>query len=134
MLDLKKAITGTLCATFLAFGSTAILAQETHQGTQSADPAQTTAPAEQGQVSDSQLALYAQVAQKVAQLQQQLQEDMQQAADAEEAQTVQAGAQQSMITAVESFGMTVEEYNHISTLVQTDPEVRARLETLLQQR
>lgn len=128
MLSMKSMISGSVCAALLTLGSTAVLSQEAYEG----EPTQSQTEQQQP-VTDSELALYAQAAQKVAQMQQGLQENMQQAATAEEAQAIQAEGQESIVNAVQSFGMTVEEYNRIAQLSQTDPELRSRLGALLQQ-
>jgi len=125
---MKSMISGSVCAALLTLGSTAVLSQEAYEG----EPTQSQTEQQQP-VTDSELALYAQAAQKVAQMQQGLQENMQQAATAEEAQAIQAEGQESIVNAVQSFGMTVEEYNRIAQLSQTDPELRSRLGALLQQ-
>lgn len=56
---------------------------------------------------------------------------MERAADLEQAYEVQQEAQAEMIDAVRAAGLTVDEYNHIATLVSSDPQlanqVRARL-------
>jgi len=88
-------------------------------------------PAQGAEISDSSLALFTQAAQKLAEVQAQIQTEMQEAGTAEEAKQIQANSQVRMVEAVESFGMTVDEYNRISTLAQSDPGVRERLQEMM---
>ncbi len=100
-----------------------------------APPQPEQAPPQAGQsadVSDSQLALFVRVSEKVSALQQQIQTEMQEAKTAEEAQIVQAEAQERLVNAVQSLGMTVDEYNELARLVQTDPEIQQRINALTQ--
>lgn len=48
--------------------------------------------------------------------------EMDGASDPEEAQAMQAEAQERMIEAVEGAGMSVEEYNEVAMALQNDPE------------
>jgi hypothetical protein len=52
----------------------------------------------------------------------------------EEAQKVQQDAQQRMLEAVESAGLSVEEYNHIASLMGSDPELAERINSELEKR
>lgn len=60
--------------------------------------------------------------------------ELEAAADMEEAQKVQQDAQQRMVEAVESAGLSVEEYNHIASLMGSDPELAERINTELERR
>ncbi len=53
--------------------------------------------------------------------------EFQSAEDAAEAQKIQQAAQQEMVAAVESSGLTTEEYNQIAQLAQQDEELRSRI-------
>ncbi len=60
--------------------------------------------------------------------------ELESAADMEEAQKVQQDAQQRMVKAVESAGLSVEEYNQIASLMGSDPELAERINTELERR
>ena len=126
MLTKTQIASVIFCASVMGVSAAPVIAQP--------DPATGTPPQadQNAEVSDSQLALYVQAAEKVAALQEQIQREMQQAETAEEAQQIQAGSQQRLIDAVLSLGMSIEDYNHIATLVQTNPEVQERARSLMQ--
>ncbi|QIB65683.1 DUF4168 domain-containing protein [Kineobactrum salinum] len=114
-----KALSAAATSLLLLLGAPAVLAQD-------APPPQT----EQIEVTDSKLALYVQAATKITELRDQFQQKMAEADSPEQAQSLQEEASTEMIGAVESFGMTVEEYNQIAYALQSDPELRERLEKL----
>lgn len=58
-------------------------------------------------------------------------EQFQQAKDATEAQEIQEVAQQEMINAVSESGLTTVEYNTIVQRLQTDEELRGRMNELV---
>ncbi len=122
MLKSMKALSAAATTLLLLLGAPAVLAQ----GAQSAPPPQ----AEQIEVTDSKLALYVQAATKITEIRDQFQQKMAAADSPEQAQSLQEEASTEMIGAVESFGMTVEEYNQIAYALQSDPELRERLEKL----
>ena len=145
MKTFKPLALATFCAMTLGLGSQFALAQDNNPAaTQGADPygaatdgatsPESTAPSgavtpgAAEEVSDSQLALYAKAAVKVEEIRQDLQEQMPQAESTEEAQLIQEEGMQRMVSAVESFGMTVEEYNQIATAVLQSPDMQSRLQ------
>lgn len=119
MLKSMKALSAAATTLLLLLGAPAVLAQDT-------PPPQT----EQIEVTDSKLALYVQAATKITEIRDQFQQKMAAAESPEQAQSLQEEASTEMIGAVESFGMTVEEYNQIAYALQSDPELRERLEKL----
>ena len=60
--------------------------------------------------------------------------ELESAADMEEAQKVQQDAQQRMVEAVDSAGLSVEEYNQIASSMGSDPELAERINTELERR
>ncbi|NHA15430.1 DUF4168 domain-containing protein [Thioalkalivibrio sp. XN279] len=60
--------------------------------------------------------------------------EMEQSRDMEEAQQIQQNAQGQMIEAVEEAGLTVDEYNRIAQLMNSDPEVQERINSRLEER
>lgn len=125
------------CSVALGLGSHLAMAQESADDLNAQDAQgetstmQAPSTAETIEVSDSQLALYLQAATKVEEIRQGIQEQMPEAGSAEEAQTLQEEAMQQMVAAVESFGMTVDEYNRIAIAVQQDPQLQSRLRELM---
>ena len=113
-----------LCATLVGAGAPLAFSQ-------ASQAMQPPAQAQGAEVSDSSLELFTKAAQKLAEVQTQIQAEMQEAGSAEEAKQIQANSQTRMVEAVQSFGMTVEEYNRISTLAQSDPEVQKRLQEMM---
>lgn len=127
MVKNRRIAATVLCAALFGAGAQFALAQpETAPQTPPPGPAQGAA------VSDAELTSFTQAAQKLAQVQSEIQAEMQQAGNAEEAQKIQANSQARMVEAVESTGMSVDDYNRISTLAQSDPAVRERLQSLME--
>ncbi|KGE02752.1 DUF4168 domain-containing protein [Pseudohaliea rubra] len=79
------------------------------------------------EVSDSDLALFQKASGKIAEIRQEYQQALPKAESTEEAQALQEEASQSMVNAVESFGLTVDEFNQIAAAMQANPELRERL-------
>ena len=134
-MEVKTFITASVISTALGLGSATALAQQAGESDPYQPPAQQQQQGQeqqQGQVTDSELALYVQASEKVNELQLELQQEMQQAKSTEEAQEIQQEGQQELVNAVESFGMSVEEYNRITQLAQTNPDIRARLQSMLE--
>ncbi|MFA5628606.1 MAG: DUF4168 domain-containing protein [Thiohalomonadaceae bacterium] len=134
MTHFKPLALATFCA--LTFGLSSHLAAAQPAGDEyttqeSPSTMQDPSAPQEMEISDSQLALYAQAATKVEEIRQGIQEQMPQAESAEQAQAFQEEAMQQMVAAVESFGMTVEEYNQIATAVQQSAEMQSRLQELM---
>lgn len=143
MFNFKRFTTTCLATAALSLGATAVSAQtqpEYNEPEPPAGPQQNgAAPAQQqgaqgageSSLSDSQLELYAKAAQKVEGINQELQQNMLEAEDQDEARKLQADAQQEMVNAVQSLGMTAEEYNEIAKQLQSDPAAMERLQEIL---
>lgn len=125
----------TAAATSLLLGGQFAVAQGGQQGYEQGQggQAQTPPPAQQQQmpeVSEQQLELYVQAATKITEIRQSFQEKMSSADDAEQAQSLQQEASEEMVGAVESIGLSVEEYNQIAYALQSDPALRERVEEM----
>jgi hypothetical protein len=59
-------------------------------------------------------------------------EKLQTVTDEESARKLQMEAQEEMLTAVESNGMTADEYNHVIQLVSTNPELKSEIDAQVQ--
>lgn len=143
MKTVKKLAFGSVCALTIGMASSLAIAQATQQDPmQQQDPAQQQqydaqqygadqgAPAAQTDVSDDKLQTYAEAEQKVQEIRDEFQQQMPEAETPEDAQALQQEAQQEMVSAVEDAGLTVEEYNQLASLMQTNPELRERMESL----
>ena len=60
--------------------------------------------------------------------------EMEESRNMEEAQQIQQRSQGEMIEAVEDSGLTVDEYNRIAQLMNSDPEVQERINSRLEDR
>lgn len=81
-------------------------------------------------ISNSQLEAYANAAQEVITIKQDLSEEMSGVDSQDKALKLQTEAQEKMVKAVESSGMSVDEYNRIATLIRTDPQMRERVQQM----
>ncbi len=82
---------------------------------------------------DDQLRRYAGAVKKVSAVAAEYQPQLQAATTEPERQAVRAEADRHMVAQVEADGMSVDEYNGISRAVQRDPELRKKVEYLVNQ-
>ncbi len=75
-------------------------------------------------VGEQELDQFAEAFLAVQEIQTEISEELQAATDESEAQDLQRQAQEEMVSAVEDSGLSVEEYNQIAQLMNSDPEVR----------
>lgn len=120
--------------TFRPLASSAALAALLCMGTGYAGIAHAESPAGQAppsqpatDVSDEQLNQFVEAATEVQTVQQEYAAEIQSTSDAEQAQTLRAEAQEKMVEAVESSGLSVSEYNLIAQQLQQDPSLANRL-------
>ncbi len=85
------------------------------------------------QPTDEQLRRYAGAVKKVSAVAAEYQPRLQAAQTEPERQAVRVEADQKMVDEVEAGGMSVDEYNGISRAVQQDPELRKKVEYLVNQ-
>ena len=78
--------------------------------------------------SDESLQSFAVAAVQVMEINASAQRSMIGAESADEQQQVQAEASEQMVLAIESQGLTVEQYNEIATAAQADPEVANQIQ------
>lgn len=97
-----------------------------------AAPATTPGALQSGDVSDEQLRKFVASAQQVAVLSQQYSQQLQGVQDQSQQQQVVEEANGKMAEAIQSNGLTVQEFNGISEAVDNDPELNARARQLLQ--
>lgn len=83
------------------------------------------------QPSEEQLQRYAGAVKKVSAVAADYQPKLQTAQDDDARQVVRVEADQKMVDVVEADGMSIQEYNGISRAVQRDPNLRQRVEALV---
>lgn len=94
----------------------------------SAQSSQTSAQAtqQQGSVSDTELREYAQARAAIEQIHNKYQGLVQDVTSEEQMQQLQAQANEEMVAAVQNTDLSVEQYNRIAQLIQTNQEVLDR--------
>lgn len=83
--------------------------------------------------SDEQLQSYARAAMQVQQINMAMEQATQNTSDPDELQNVQQQAYADLERAIQSNGLTVDEYNAIGSLAQTDEETRNKITAYFQQ-
>lgn len=129
---MKQSLTTILAASALTLGIAAptFAQQQGAQGAQGAQPPGAEQQMPQVEVSDADLELFVKAREKVGEVRQSFQEQMAAAESSEEAQELQQAASGEMVSAVESFGLTVNEYNQIAYAIQAQPELKTRFEEI----
>lgn len=124
---MRKTLTTLAIAVALGTSSAAFAAPQ--QGNAAAQaPMQQQAP--EIDVSDEQLEQFVDAMTAVQEISGKYTEQFQSAETAEDAQAIQQQAQEEMIAAVNDSGLSADEYNTIVQAVQTDEELRARMQEL----
>jgi hypothetical protein len=91
-------------------------------------------PPQNNEVSEEQLEQFVDALAEISVIRQTAAAELEAAADMEEAERVHREAQEQMIEAVESAGLSVDEYNRIATLMGIDPDLSQRVHSKLQER
>lgn len=124
---MRKTLTTLAIAVALGTSSAAFAIPQ--QGNAAAQaPMQQQAP--EIDVSDEQLEQFVDAMTSVQEISGKYTEQFQSAETAEDAQAIQQKAQEEMIEAVNDSGLSADEYNTIVQAVQTDEELRARMQEL----
>lgn len=124
---MRKTLTTLAIAVALGTSSAAFAAPQ--QGNAAAQaPMQQQAP--EIDVSDEQLEQFVDAMTSVQEISGKYTEQFQSAETAEDAQAIQQKAQEEMIAAVNDSGLSADEYNTIVQAVQTDEELRARMQEI----
>ncbi|MDG5815609.1 DUF4168 domain-containing protein [Chitinispirillales bacterium ANBcel5] len=124
MLSAKK-ITSVISALTLTFFFVApSIAQE-------APPPSAAEPVAEVEVSEQDLEKTADAYRKIAAVQQQLQAELQTAEDQESRLQLQQSANKNMMEAVESSGLSVEQYNTVMQQVNADKELAQKFQQLM---
>ncbi|WP_213995578.1 DUF4168 domain-containing protein [Arsukibacterium sp.] len=109
----------------LTMAGTAQLAQA--QANPATPPAQAQPQMEMKNFDDATLLKFSMAMEGVQQVGSKYEAEFQNAEDAAEAQKIQQAAQQEMVEAVQSSGLSTEEYNQIAQQAQQDEELRNRI-------
>ena len=123
MLQSSKSLSAVAATLVMLLGAPAALAQGPAQQAQHPPP-------QQVEVSDAMLEQYVEVAAKVTEIRNDFQQQMAGVETSEEAQSLQEEASAEMVEAVQSSGMSVEDYNQIAYALQSDPALQERLQDL----
>ena len=114
----------TFGAIAIAFGVLSTAGVPTYASAQSAQSAQ---PAQQqANISDTQLREFANARSAVEQIQMKYQDKAQNVTSEQDMQRLQAQANNEMVQAVEKTNLSVEQYNQIASLIQTDQKMLDR--------
>ena len=116
----------------LALASAMAMAQGTG-GQQGAPPAQT-APKTAVDVGDKELSQFADAVLALQQIKQGYDKKLGQAANKEEAQQIQGKMQQEMRQAIKDKGLSIQRYSKIGQALQNDPQLKKRVNKLIQKR
>lgn len=123
MMNIRKAVIALSASAAFVFSGALIAQQEGYQ-----------APAEQEpvEVSDTQLEQFVNVQEEIGRIQEDFSQRLEGVDDPEAAYELQVEANDEMTEAVENSGMSVEEYNEIAMAIQTDADLRDRLNEMNQ--
>jgi len=126
MSRINRTIIASLAlGTTLALGTAPIVAAAQTQPQQQPMPQQQ-APAQQ-QVSDQEIQVFASALQQVQKIVVAYSPQIEKAKDPSEAQKLHGEAQQKMAEAVQAEGLSVEKYNQMAKLAESDANVRDRI-------
>ncbi len=82
--------------------------------------------------SDDQLSQYASARSEIKEVSQSFRGDMQEAENKKEAQKLRKEMQEAMVGAVESSGLSVEDYNKITKAVRQDKELQSKVRSMME--
>ena len=134
---MKTASLWGFCAGAGVLGVTLALASGTAMaqgagGQQGAPPAQT-APKTAVDVGDKELSQFAGAVLALQKIKQSYDKELGQAANKKEAQQIQAKMKQEMRQAIKDEGLSIKRYSKIGQAVQNDPQLKKRVNKLIQQ-
>lgn len=130
---MRTMIASMTLAAALAIGTGPIAgsAQAQQQPPQQQQPMPQQQPPAQQQVSDQDLQVFASALQEVQKIVVAYSPRIEKAKDPAQAQKLHTEAQQRMADAVEAEGLSVEQYNQVAKLAETDEGVRNRIKRYL---
>ncbi|MBA4742330.1 MAG: DUF4168 domain-containing protein [Azoarcus sp.] len=138
---MKKQLTPLMFALMLAFGASSAMAQGApnqgapnqgapNQGATGAPPAAQPAPTQKS-FSDEEIQQFADVQPEIESIRSEYSERLQDVPDPEQAATLQNEAVEKMVETVKEEGLDVETYNSIAIALQSDTELRERVESAM---
>ena len=125
MMNIKKFSAALIIATMTA-GVPVAMAQSMDSGAQQGYSATQGAAQAAAPVSEADLEKFVNAEKKVNEIREELTEELSSAADQQEAQQMQMGAQKDMVEAIEGEDLDITRYNEIASRMQTDMELRQR--------
>lgn len=123
---LKIALSATLGLSLFAT-TTMVNAQDTQSSAPQAMQSTQKAP----EISDSQLKQFAQASKKVSQISTKAISKLQGTKDKNKQATIRKEANGEMVQAVQKSGLSVQDYNQISQLVRSNPDLQQKIQKLL---
>lgn len=128
---MKKQLTPLMFGLMLAFGASTAMAQGApNQGAAGAPPAAQPAPAQKS-FSDEEIQKFADVQPEIEAIRSEYSERLQDVSDPEQAATLQNEAVEKMVESVNQEGLEVETYNSIAIALQSDTDLRERVENAM---
>ena len=129
---MKKQLTPLMFALMLAFGASTAMAQGTpaQNGTGAQGTASMPQP-QQTSFSDEEIQKFADVQPEIEAIRSEYSERLQDVSDPQQAATLQNEAVEKMVESVNEEGLEVETYNSIAIALQSDTELRQRVESAM---
>ena len=115
-----------------AFALTSLPVQSQTSGQQAKPPAQTS-PAPKIEIKEHELTSFASAVAALQQIKQSDSQEIGQAGSKKKAQEIQGEMQEEMRQAIQSEGLSVQRYTKIGQAVQGDPELRQKVNKLVQE-
>lgn len=130
---MRKQITTVLIAASMGFGSTAFAQQAGSAAPGQNSPAASTAPAESSATNfkNSDLEKFAGVQKPLDDIRSEYSQRVQSTQEPEKAAQLQQEASEKMMEVVKGSGLEVETYNQIAMAVQSDPELQAKVQSMM---
>lgn len=130
---MRKQITTVLIAASMGFGVTAIAQQGGMTTPGQNSPAARTAPAESSAQNfrNSDLEKFAEIQKPLDEIRTDYSQRVQSIQEPEKAAQLQQEASEKMMEVVKDSGLEVETYNQIAMAVQSDPELQAKVQSMM---
>jgi inosine-uridine nucleoside N-ribohydrolase len=130
---MRKQIITVLIASSMGLGATAFAQQAGSSTPGQNSPAASTAPAESSMQNfkNSDLEKFAEVQKPLDEIRSEYSQRVQSTQEPEKAAKLQQEASDKMMEVVKSSGLEVETYNQIAMAVQSDPELQAKVQSMM---
>lgn len=125
-----KKITAGILAMMMGMGTAASVHAQGNPATQTGMP-QTEQSLPSASFSEAEIRTFVSLQQDLEQIRAQFTERLHNAQDPDKAAQLQQDANLEMVEVVESSGISVETYNEIAMALQTDPQLRDQVESMI---